>query len=160
MAHWRELNPSDYMGAWDFTPGEEKTVRIKKVEKRKVKELQGAEKVVMELEGNKPVMLNSTNLKRIEKVLGTPDFTKWTGNEIILITEKTTSVQDRSELVDAIRVKRERPVTKLPTVSDAQFPKLIAAVESGQYSKEQIISSRTLTAEQLKKLNDVEVQGK
>jgi hypothetical protein len=160
MAHWRELNPSDYLGAWDFAPGEEKIVKIKKIEKRKVKELQGAEKVVMELEGSKPVMLNSTNLKRIEKVLGSSDYSNWIGSEIILITEKTQSVQDRSEIVDAIRVKRERPKTKLQSVSDEQFDKLLNAIKKGEWTKEDAKTKRALTPEQIKKVDELQVPSK
>jgi hypothetical protein len=156
MNHWRELMPSPYLGAWDVPTGGSLIGKIKSVSKKKISELQGVEKIVIDFSDlPKPLMANSTNMKAIASAVGTPDFTKWVGKEIELITAKVRSVQD-GDMVDAIRVKRDKPAPRKTPISDKDFPKAIKAVQDGTWTKEQILSTRILTDEQIKQLDEVQ----
>jgi hypothetical protein len=155
MSHWRnELAPSNYLGAWDFTKGEKKIVTIVSIKKEKIAELQGAEKAVLKTSETKPIMLNATNLKNIQKALDSEDPKDWVGKKITLTTESVRSVQDKGEFVDAIRVVRERPQTKKSTLTDDRFKKALKAISDNEFTKEDLIAKYELTKEQLD-----EIQG-
>jgi hypothetical protein len=156
MEHWRNLMDSPYLGAWDFEPGEERILKIKKApEQRKIAELQGAKKVVIEFETGKPLLANSTNMKAIERSIGTANYKEWVGKEIKLCVEKVMSVQDRGELVDAIRVKREKVVRAKKPLTDAQFKNAVAAIEKGEYTVQQVKEGWQLTQDQIKALDEI-----
>lgn len=159
MNHWRELMPSPYLGAWDIPQGGSLVGTIKSVTKKKINELQGAEKVIIEFTDlPKPMMLNATNMKRIAKVAETVDFTKWKGVQVELITEKARSVSD-GDMVDAIRIKKDKPKPRKTPISDADFPKALKAVKDGTFTAQQIKDTRELTADQIKQLDET-VQSK
>ena len=54
-------------------------------------------------EYEKPMVLNSTNIKICEKVLGSDDTDEWVGKEIVLYTDDNVSFQ--GELVGGLRFK-------------------------------------------------------
>lgn len=156
MNHWRELMPSPYLGAWDIPQGGTLVGKIKSVTKKKISELQGVEKIVIDFSDlPKPLMANATNMKAIASAVGTPDFTKWAGKEIELGLGKARSVQD-GEIVDAIRVKRDKPTPRKTAISDKDFPKALKAIQDGTWTKEQIIATRILTEDQLKQIDEIE----
>ena len=55
----------------------------------------------------KPLVLNNTNGKRIQKITGEGDFDKWIGAQIVLFNDET--VEFAGELVGGIRVQVPQP---------------------------------------------------
>lgn len=108
--HWKKYNNPDYLGAYAFQPGEEKTVTIKEVRREMVFNPSGSGKeectVAHFVEDVKPLILNVTNCKTISKVWGTPYIEDWAGRKITLKVKKISAF---GEMVDAVRVSPDRP---------------------------------------------------
>lgn len=106
--HWKKLTSPNYTGAWDFQPGEEKTVTIKEVKQEIVQNQNGKEECTVAhfVEDIKPLILNKTNGGMIAKVWGTPYIEDWAGKKITLKIKKISAF---GEMVDAVRVSPERP---------------------------------------------------
>lgn len=112
MTHWKQLANYNYMGTYSFEgKASEIVVTIKSVVQEEVigpnakkdicivayfeeKEVNGVE--------IKPMILNKTNCKAIEKALGTGDIEKWIGKQVIVF-ETTTKWQ--RDLVPCLRIK-------------------------------------------------------
>ena len=107
--HWKAWTNPNYLGAYAFQPGEEKTVTIKEVKRETVQNERGKEEctVVYFMEDVKPLILNKTNGDAIAKVWGTPYIEDWNGKRITLRVKKVSAFGD---MVDAVRVSKERPV--------------------------------------------------
>ena len=109
--HWKKLNNPDYLGSWDFQPGEEKILTIKEVKRESVYNPSSSGKeectVAHFVENTKPLILNVTNAKMIAKVWGTPFIEDWANRKIIVKVKKISAF---GEMVDAVRVSSDRPV--------------------------------------------------
>ena len=110
--HWKKWNNPDYLGAYAFQPGEEKTVTIKEVKRELVQNQNGKEECTVAYfeEDVKPLILNTTNCKMISKVWGTPYIEDWPGRKITLKVKKISAF---GEMVDAVRVSNERPAEEI-----------------------------------------------
>lgn len=106
--HWRALSNPDYIGAYAFQPGEEKTVTISTVGIETVTGPDGHKEqcTVLHFMGDvKPLILNVTNSKMITKVLQTPYIEDWAGKSIVLGVETVSAFGER---VDAVRVRKKQ----------------------------------------------------
>ena len=146
--HWKKLTSPNYTGAWDFQPGEEKTVTIKEVKREIVQNQNGKEEctVAYFVEDIKPLILNKTNGGMIAKVWGTPYIEDWAGKKITLKIKKISAF---SEIVDAVRVSPERPTEEkiiceacgkeiLPV--DGRSAEIIANATKNKYGKKLCIA--------------------
>lgn len=106
--HWKKYCNPNYLGAYAFQPGEEKTVTIKEVKRELVQNQNGKEECTVAhfMEDVKPLILNVTNAKMISKVWGSPYIEDWAGRRIILKVKKISAF---GEMVDAVRVSSVRP---------------------------------------------------
>ena len=106
--HWKKLTNPNYLGAYAFQPGEEKTVTIKEVKRENVQNQKGTEECTVAYfeEDIKPLILNKTNAGMIAKVWGSPFIEDWTGCRIILKVKKVNAF---GEITDAVRVSPDRP---------------------------------------------------
>ena len=112
--HWKKYTNPDYLGAYAFQQGEEKTVTIKEVKREMVFNPSGSGKeectVAHFVEDVKPLILNTTNCKTIAKVWGTPYIEDWAGRKITL---KVKRISAFGEMVDAVRVSGDRPTDEV-----------------------------------------------
>ena len=111
MTHWKKLTNPNYIGSYAFQPGEEKPVMIKSVGQEEVTNPEGGKEsciVAHFVQDEKPLILNKTNCKQIEKLAGTPDIEKWPGVGIILHVQR---VKAFGELVEAVRIRPVKPFT-------------------------------------------------
>ena len=109
LTHWKKLDNPDYIGAYAFQPGEEKTLTIKNVRREVVVGAEGKKEectVVHFCENEKPLILNATNGKAIQKIAGSGYIEQWEG---VRITLKVESVKAFGDIVDAVRVSRKKP---------------------------------------------------
>ena len=113
LTHWKKLTNPNYLGSDAFDPGENKVVTIKNVGQDMVKNQTGTEEeciVAHFMEDVKPLVLNKTNCKTIEKLYDTAFIEEWTGKKIILHVKKVNAFGDA---VDAVRVKNKLPDDEL-----------------------------------------------
>ena len=109
MTHWKKLTNPDYLGAYAFEPNERKILTIKTVKREMVIGTDGKKEectVVYFAEPSKPLILNVTNAKAIEKLYATPYIEEWGGKKIRLSVKK---VKAFGESVDAVRVDSFKP---------------------------------------------------
>lgn len=88
--HWKKLTNPDYLGAYALEDGKDMIVTIKDVKQEIIPGQNGKKEecVVAYFEGDvKPMILNITNLKAIEKALKTPFIEEWGGHNIQLYQE-------------------------------------------------------------------------
>lgn len=136
--HWKKFCNPNYLGAWAFQPGEEKTVTIKEVRREIVDNPGGSGKeectVAYFSEDVKPLILNKTNAKMIAKVWGTPFIEDWAKRKITLKVKKVSAF---GEMVDAVRVSSERPMDETLTceVCGAMITEKIAAMGKAKFGK-------------------------
>lgn len=154
--HWKALTHPDYIGAYALMVGEkniELNVTIEVVKREMVTGADGKKEecTVAHIKGHKPMILNSTNQKAITKALNTPYIEDWKGKTITLYVAK---VKAFGETVDALRVKTEAPVLKLPelTPEHEKWEGAITALKNNNTTIEKIKKSYTLTEENEKQL--------
>lgn len=154
--HWKKLHNPDYIGAYSLMESEtpiDLVVKIKSVEVRKVKGPDGKEEqcTVAELEGQKPLILNSTNCKTLTKLFNSPFIEDWSGNPVTLYVAR---VKAFGEVVDALRIRDALPASTLPELNE-QHPKwkgALEAIKKGNTTLEAIKKVYTITPENEKKL--------
>lgn len=59
-------------------------------------------------EFNKPMLLNSTNIKLLEKACGSDDTDDWKGKEVIIYTDENVSFG--GQIVGGLRIRKQQPV--------------------------------------------------
>lgn len=126
LTHWKKLDNPDYIGAYAFQPGEEKIVTIKNVRREIVTGADGKKEectIVHFMENEKPLILNATNGKQIQKIAGTGYIEQWVGVRIIL---KVETVKAFGDIVDAVRVSKKKPPAQAkpaaPVCADCHSP--------------------------------------
>jgi hypothetical protein len=114
MTHWKQLANYDYLGAYSLENGKDKTVTIKKIVKELVTGNAGRKEnciVAYFSDEEKPMILNKTNCKTIQKIYGTPMIEEWVGKKIILFASTTTLA---GETVECLRIRPYPPVADKP----------------------------------------------
>lgn len=161
--HWRQnFKDSDkYLGAVDLWDDKKKNYSqlVVTIDKFFVDEMVGSmgkeRKVFCKLkEFNKPMVINVTNFKRLQKLFETVEQDVYLGKPIALGVEKVSSPEGK---VDALRFSSRPPQVaqqSKPSISDDDFPKAIASVQKGSTTIEKLMASRTLTPNQIKLLKD------
>lgn len=115
--HWKAYYNPNYIGAYAFQPGEEKTLTIARIEREIVQGEGGREEectVAHFVENEKPMILNRTNQKTIEKLYNTGFVEDWPGKRIQIYVTKTKLKKD---LVDCLRIRPEVPPKTLPALT-------------------------------------------
>ena len=111
LTHWKKVRNMSYLGSWDLEPGKDLILTIAKVGQETVENPVQKTKEVKTVahfaeQGFKPMVLNATNCKAIEKVTGTPYMEEWPGHTISIYTAK---VRAFGEETDALRVRNKKP---------------------------------------------------
>lgn len=130
--HWKKATNPKYIGAYELMTGDtpiDLTVTIEKVVREGVKGADGKEEqcTVAYLKGQKPFILNKTNLKSIEKIHKTPYLEDWEGKQIVLFVK---NIKAFGEWVDALRVKAPKPKPTLKADTDL-FLQCVSGLKSG-----------------------------
>lgn len=148
--HWKKLHNPDYLGAYSL---DESTmvVEIKKVEKRQIPGADGKkdDAVVAELVGQKPMILNATNMKTIASLYGNY-IEDWVGKKIALFV---ATVKAFGTTTDALRVEAKVPKSGLPelTPNHPKWSEAKASIEKG-FTPDQIRTRYQLSTENEKLL--------
>ena len=150
--HWKKLRNPNYIGSYELMDGSdnpELIVTIEKVIKEMVKGSDGKseECTVAYLKGQKPMILNSTNSKAIESIVGSPFIEDWSGQRICLYVKQ---IRAFGEMVDALRVKDAPKKQSLTPGSQAWNKAAQYLSEGGAISD--ILKKYPLTEEEQNKL--------
>ena len=148
MTHWKKLINPNYIGAYTLDDGKDLVVTIESIKREMVAGPDGKKEecTVAYLKGQKPLILNSTNSKQIEKITGTPHIEEWSGKSISLYVAK---VKAFGEVVDALRIRPTAPVVTLPelTADNPNWSKAITALKSGNTTIDKIKQKYSVSAE-------------
>lgn len=117
--HWKKMFNPDYIGAYELDEGQELVLTIKSVQPEMVTGDKGRKEellVARFAENVKPMILNKTNCKMIQKLYRTPDIEKWVGKKIQLYA---TTTSFGGEVVECLRIRDKVPVTETPVMCEA-----------------------------------------
>ena len=155
MEHWRKSFNPNYLGSYAFQPGEEKVVTIKDTGIEEVTNQDGKKEqclVAHFIEPEKPLILNVTNCKSIEKIAGTPDRLQWPGVGLILCVQRVKAFGDT---VEAVRIRPVKPFLcsvcgKVITGIGAKSHQEVRDLTLKKYGKQMCPACATKTAEAAK----------
>ena len=118
QTHWKKLINPDYIGAYALDPGKDLTVQISQVRREMVTGADGKKEecTVAYLKDQKPMILNVTNCKTIEKLYG-PYIEDWNGKYITLYAAKVRAFGD---VVEALRIRPKAPSIKTYICADCR----------------------------------------
>lgn len=138
--HWRTFHPTNYIGAYAFEEGEEKTLTIARAGHERVEAEKGRSDdclVVHWKEKEKPLICNVTNSKAISKVAGSAFIEDWIGTRVTLMVMPVSAF---GETVDAVRVRQTAPRSAKPelTPNHPKWQGARDAIASGQTTIESI----------------------
>lgn len=105
MTHWKKLTNPDYLGAYSLEPGQDIILTIDRVQTETVTGPEGKKEECMVChwkEQAKPMILNSTNAKMIQRILKSPYIEQWSGQRIQIGVE---TVKAFGDFVEALRVR-------------------------------------------------------
>lgn len=125
--HWKSLQDNNYIGAYSLEPNEDRILTIKIVKRETVTGVNGKKEdctVAHFTEKEKPMILNRTNQKTIQKIYKTPYIEDWAGRKIQIYADM---VKFGGELVEALRI---RPF--IPKQTDLPADKPIPCADCGQ----------------------------
>ena len=110
-------------------------------------------------ENAKPMILNKTNCKTIEKLFNTPNIEEWVNKQIQI---GSTRINAFGEMTDCLRVRpfapklsEERPAVQTGSV----IWKNILDALAGGYTVTQVMTKYKLTKEQIKELQKHEISS-
>lgn len=114
LTHWKKLRNTDYLGSWDLPNGQDIVLTIKSVITKMVHDGNGGQSECMVMafaERVKPMIVNATNAKTIQKLTKTPFVEQWAGKQIQIGISK---VKAFGEVHDALRVRQTAPQQQQP----------------------------------------------
>lgn len=171
QTHWKKLTDPNYLGSWDLQNGNI-TVTIKRVEQKLIfNQTKQKEEACAIAEftdpGIKPMVLNKTNCKTVQKLTGSPFIESWAGQRVEIKVEK---VKAFGEVVDALRISKTAPAAAQKPQPQPQEPiKCVdcgeTVTEFGGYSPQQVAANtkfkygRVLCAECAKKAKEKQEAG-
>lgn len=147
--HWKKLHNPDYIGAYTLMDGDVKeiVVKIASVRTKEVQSPDGKKEqcVVAELIGQKPMILNATNMKTLQKLSGSPYVEDWNGLQVTLYVAQVKAFGD---VVDALRIRPTLPTPAAKpelTPTHAKWSGAVKALQAGNTTLEAIKSAYTLS---------------
>lgn len=111
--HWKKLTNPNYLGAYAFDEGKDMILTVASVGNELVTGDGGRKEectVCHFVENVKPLILNKTNMKSIQKVLGTPYIEEWAGHKIQIYVDP--KVKFGKEITGGLRVRNYAPSTQ------------------------------------------------
>jgi hypothetical protein len=108
--HWKKFHNLDYLGSYSLEHGKDLIATIKSVNQEKVYNPSTNKKedcLVLHFQENiKPMVVNSTNSKTIQKLYKTPYIEEWTGKKIQIFID---NIKAFGEVVEALRIRPRIP---------------------------------------------------
>ncbi len=111
--HWKKMTNPNYMGDYSIPQGQDLIATISHVAREKVVGVGGKsemEVVAHFSDGNKPLILNKTNMKTITSIYKTPYIEDWKGRAIQIYYDPT--VKFGRDTVGGLRIRNFVPEQK------------------------------------------------
>ena len=108
MPHWKRLINPDYLGAYSLDSGNDMILTIKSIGRETITGTGGKKEecpVCHWHENQKPMILNTTNLKTIAKMYGS-DYDQWPGKRVQIYASTTKFGGD---VVECLRIRKDPP---------------------------------------------------
>lgn len=152
--HWKQLTDPRFIGVYALPNGQDMTVTIREVQRETITMMGGKKEdhSLLYLYETKPLILNATNSKTIEKLYG-PYIQDW-ANQRITLYASTTKMG--SEMVDCLRIRAKIPPTEKPAITDARLAKALAQIEAGTFTAYKLREGFALTEAQEDRLRTLE----
>lgn len=153
LTHWKRLVNPDYLGVYSLDNGKDMTLTITKVVRELVTNERGKVECTVAYfkEDQKPMILNRTNSKTIQKMYGTPYIEQWTGRKI---TVYASVANLRGDEVECLRIRAVKPENPALKIEDSEnFENCKTALKNG-YKIEDIKKKWTISPEVEKALID------
>ena len=162
LTHWKNQFNYDYLGAYSLPDGKDIILTLKETKKEMVTGTNGQKSecfVAYFHENAKPMILNKTNCKTIEKLFNTPNIEEWVNKQIQI---GSTRINAFGEMTDCLRVRpfapklsEERPTVQTGSVI---WKNILDGLASG-YTVTQVLTKYKLTKEQIKELQKYEISS-
>ena len=162
LTHWKNQFNYDYLGAYSLPDGKDIILTLKETKKEMVTGTNGQKSecfVAYFHENAKPMILNKTNCKTIEKLFNTPNIEEWVNKQIQI---GSTRINAFGEMTDCLRVRPFAPKLseERPTVQTGSVIwKNILDGLGGGYTVTQVLTKYKLTKEQIKELQKYEISS-
>jgi hypothetical protein len=155
--HWKKLENPDYIGAYSLDEGKDKKVTIVKVIREMVTGTGGKKEecTIAHLKNEKPMILNRTNMKTIQKIYNTPYIEEWAGKSIVLYVAKIKAFGEDN--VECLRIRPKQPTKEDLNPNHAKWKGAIQALINGATTIEAIKKTYTLTENNQKLLVDASI---
>ncbi len=129
MTHWKKLTNPNYLGAYSIEDGKDLILTIGTVAEETVIGADGKREDCpvchFEERGVKPMILNSTNMKMITKLLGTPYIENWRGHKIQIGAKKVKAFGEIVERCVCVNFCRQ-PTTPNAPGAEKRLPRRLA----------------------------------
>lgn len=153
--HWKKnVNPA-FLGAYSLMNGDdqptEMTVTIREVKYEEFTGQEGKKEWgnVAYLVNQKPMILNRTNQKTLQKLFNSPYIEDWAGKTITLFVQQ---VKVGREWTDGLRIKTTLP--SKPKLSDDKLAEAIKYISAGSTTIEAVKTKYDLSEAQIKAITD------
>jgi len=113
LTHWKKQFNYDYLGAYSLKDGKDVILTMQATKREMVTGGDGKKQECFvcyfkeKADWIKPMILNRTNCKSIEKLYGTPYIEQWCGKQITIYI--ASGVKAFGDVVDALRIRPEKP---------------------------------------------------
>lgn len=123
---WKRLRENTYLGQHDFDPGEKKTFTVDRLVSDDVTDDKGRKKkepIMFFKEAVKPMIVNSTNCRKMEELSGSKYIESWSGMRIIISVDP--KVRFGGKVTGGLRIigkVSDNKPTKIVYCSDCKKP--------------------------------------
>ena len=155
--HWKKQFNYDYLGSYSLPDGKDVVLTIKETKKEMVTSGTGSKEECFicyfteKHDWVKPMILNRTNCKTIEKVYATPFIEEWSGKKVQIGIEQ--GIRAFGDVVDGLRIRKVQPKERsLMGIDHPKFKDAIENMKAGTVKIEGIEKHYELTAEARKLL--------
>lgn len=161
MTHWKTQFDYKWLGSYSLPDGKDITLTIREMKREEVVGVSGKKELLLVAcfhENVKPMVVNKTNCKALEKLFKTPNIEEWNSKQFQVGASRVDAFGDK---VDALRIRPfapKPPGDDRPTVETGSivWKNAIAYIHSGN-KVESILCKYKLTKEQIKELQKSEI---
>lgn len=159
--HWKTQFNYKWLGAYCLPDGKDIVLTIREMKREEVVGDSGNKEqclIAYFHENSKPMIVNKTNCKTLEKLFKTPIIEEWSNKQIQV---GAAQVKAFGSVVDALRIRPFAPASpgdNRPTVKtgSAVWSNIIDGLKSG-FTINQVMQKYKLTKEQIKELQTYEI---
>lgn len=133
--HWKKNFNYDYLGSYSLPEGKETTLTMAGTKKELIVGSQGKKEEAFvcyfkeKLDWVKPMILNRTNCKTIQKIYDTPYIEDWTGKQITIFIQ--SGVRAFGDVVDALRIRPDKPEQPVLTKTHNAYESVVKFLKGG-----------------------------